>query len=338
MEEGAGGVEWRRSEVDRRIWEEELADWLPSELIDAHAHVFYADEQNPGGAGVSAGGQVGIDVVEHWDRELLPDRSVSRFLVGMPFRKIDVRRMADFVLEQASDGGFAFPVVTPDMELSLLESLAADSRVIGLKPYRFYSTTGDPDECRINEYIPEEFLRIADERRLIVLLHLSKRRGPADPENLVDLARLAERYPNVVWQLAHCARSFNATFLEKSVGRLKEIPTLYFDTSAVCESDVFDILFSEIPIERILYGSDHLPVHVAGGKYAAFGDGWLYVTRGTEAVDSITYCDNRPAAVVYEELRAMKRSMKACGLDTDEKRHIFSENARRLAERATAGR
>lgn len=326
---------WRAGALDRKIWDEELSDWVAEEIFDSHVHVFYADEQNPGGAGVAAGGEVGIDEIERWDSELLPNRRLSRFLVGMPFRRIEVERMARFVIEQARKvrGAYAFPVVTPDMESGLLHAIAEEELVVGLKPYRFYAVSGDPDECRISEFLPESILRVANEHRLIVLLHLSKRRGPADPENLADLEHYAARYPDVIWQLAHCARSFNPWFLEQSVARLKEIPNLYFDTSAVCESDVFDILFSEVPPERILYGSDNLPVHIAGGKYTAFGDGWVYLTRGNEALASASYCDNTPAAMIYEELRAMKRSMRCCGFDDEKKRMIFSENARRLVAR-----
>ena len=59
----------------------------------------------------------------------------------------------------------------------------------GLKPYRWY--TEDPVECRITDMLPEHLIELADERGLLVVLHLGKRLGVADEQNIADL--LAER-------------------------------------------------------------------------------------------------------------------------------------------------
>jgi hypothetical protein len=62
----------------------------------------------------------------------------------------------------------------------------------------------------------EEHIKIADEKDLIIMMHLSKKYGVADEENINDLIFLSEKYPNVKWILAHCAKSYSAWGIEKS--------------------------------------------------------------------------------------------------------------------------
>jgi glutamate-1-semialdehyde 2,1-aminomutase len=223
----------------------------------------------------------------------------------------------------------AFPVVSPDMDKSKVEEIAGHPLVAGFKPYRLMSSTGDVDECSITDFLPEKQIEAANTYGLIILLHMSKRRGPEDPENIKDLKRLTEEYPRVKWQLAHCARSFNPLFLERSISQLKEIPNLWYDTSAVCESEVFDILFREVPTDRILYGSDHMPGHVDGGKYVAFARGWMYLNPKTADLN-LTHCDPGTFPMVYEELRAMKNAMKNAGYGDKEKEAVFFSNTKNL--------
>lgn len=209
--------------------------------------------------------------------------------------------------------------------------------VAGFKPYRFMSSTGEVDECSITDFLPEHQIEVANTYGLIILLHMSKRMGPLDPDNLRDLQRLTAKYPGVKWQLAHCARSFNPIFLERSISTLKQIPNLWYDTSAVCEPEVFDILFSEIPVERILYGSDHNPPHVDGGKYIAFGKAWMWLHPGTADLN-LTHCDPRPFPMVYEELRAMKNAMQNAGYGKGEKEAIFYTNTKELIQAVLSGK
>ena len=71
------------------------------------------------------------------------------------------------------------------------------SQAIGFKPYRTYSKTGDITNCRITDFMSEKHLKIADKKNLIVMMHLSKKYGVADDENISDLIFLSEKYPNV---------------------------------------------------------------------------------------------------------------------------------------------
>ena len=143
------------------------------------------------------------------------------------------------------------------------------------------------------------------------------------------------KYPNVKWQLTHCARSFNPFFLEKSVDYLRHIPNIYFDTSAVCESDVFSILLSEIDSSRILFGSDNIPIHLEGGKYISYGNAWMFLSPKSCNLN-LTHCEPQTIPVVYEKLRALKYAVKQTHLNLRDIENIFYNNAKRILESITA--
>ena len=67
------------------------------------------------------------------------------------------------------------------------------------------------------EFMPEHLIQLADQRGLIIMMHLSKQDAIADPENLADLEGLSQRYPRVRWILAHCARSYSCWAIDNSV-------------------------------------------------------------------------------------------------------------------------
>ncbi len=325
-------VRVRLNATARRVWESELADFVPDRLFDAHTHVSYPSAAVAAPGVLAETEELSADVLDAWDGTLFPGRTVGRFVLGTPYPGIDLARMNRYTVSQAegrSDHA-AFVVVQPGMDPAELRRLCTRPVVAGLKPYRFYSVTGDPDDCRITDFLPEAQVALAHELRLLIVLHLSAREGAADPRNLHDLRSLAADYPEARFQLAHCARAFNAVFLARAVDELERIPGLFYDVAAVCESDVFDILFRNVAAERILYGSDHMPVHIAGGTYAAFGEGWQFIPA-VAGGNSLSYCNAEAIPTVYEQLRAMRRSIERVGLTRDQVAAIFAQNGERLA-------
>lgn len=322
----------RLNATARRVWEEELSDFVPQELFDAHTHVSYPLAAIAAAGVLGESEELSADVLDAWDAALFPGRTIGRFVLGTPYPGIDLQRMNRYTLSQAEGRAnhAAFVVVQPDMDLEELRRLCRRPEVAGLKPYRFYATTRDADECRITDFLPQAQVALAHEHRLTIVLHLSTREGPADHRNLADLRYLAADYPNAEFQLAHCARAFNPVFLARAMEELQRIPRLMYDVSAVCESDVFDILLRNVSPDRILYGSDHMPVHIAGGRYAAFGEGWQFIPAGASG-DSLSYCNAEAIPTVYEQLRAMRRSIERVGLTRDQLEAVFFRNGRRLA-------
>ncbi len=333
-----------RTGLDRRIWEEELDEFVPAKVFDVHTHLyrwaFHLDpnKRNSGYAMFLEGTfeEATWEFAERVERMLMPGREVHRLSFPFPFpHPCDFDGSHEFLAEQIRGDRQSAGLMLVDSQTTVEQAEATLDRYafVGFKPYRFYASTGDAVNCRIPEFMPERLVELAHRRGLIIMMHVSKRDAIADPENLDDLRRLCDRWPNAKWILAHCARSYSAWAIEKAAPVLRSLPNVWFDTSSVCESDSFDALFSEVGASRVMYGSDDVPIGVLRGKYIAFGRAWGFLSESNHAL-GLSHCDARMTFTRYEQLRAMKRAAKRAGLTRDDLERLFWTTAANLVESA----
>ena len=328
------------TDVDRRIWEEELEEFVPDRVFDVHTHIYrWEFNTDPAKERGALYDQVGRAYpvsdwrrLERCDGVLMPGRQVSRLSFGFPFPEgCDFEGANRFAAEQAANdtASAALMLVHPRMTDEEVERQIEEGGFVGFKPYRFYATTGDPVECRISDMLPEWQIAVAERFGSIIMLHLPKRDAIADRENVAELQRFTVRYPNVKWVLAHCARSYAAWPIERVGAELRELPNVWYDTSSVCEAEAIEALISAVGVERVMYGSDDLPVGVMRGKYVTFGYGWAYLSPGNHSLD-LSHCDGQMTFTRYEQLRAMRRASVRLGLGRVEIENLFCNTARRL--------
>ncbi len=313
------------TDFDREIWQEELEDFVPRQLFDAHIHIWDEGFARPETPASDLRFDAGYAELKRRARKIFPGRECHYLLLASPIAGIDFAGYREWCADQAEaePQSTASIVVTPGDSPEGLAAFAARRRVRVLKPYRSFAA--DPAMCRICDYLPEALIEIADHFQMTVVLHLSRRDGAADPENLADLEYLDRKYPRVTWQLAHCARAFNSRSLEKSIHRLKHLEHITYDTSAVCDLYSFYLLLKHENPNRILYGSDLVAASACHGNYITWGRAWEYFP-GMER----PHCDSRPTMVVYESLRALKRACDILELGQSELESIFCRNAQRL--------
>ena len=326
------------TDLDRRIWEEELADFLPEQLYDAHVHVYDPTHCT------STTDDEPTEGVTWWERPvhlmdrtaldacydtLYPGRRLNYLMMGWVYRRGDWDAANEFTAAQTADD--------PRSVAFMLTPAAFDARHVaetvdrlgfrGLKPYRWWAD--DENECRITDMLPEPLIEVANDRDLVVMMHLGKSRAIADEENLADLERLTRQYPRVKWILAHLARCLVAWPLEEAAPRLRDIPNIWFDFSSVTSTDVFMAALRNFPHDRIMYGSD-FPVDLMKGQYIGWGKAWAHLTEDMIKQMGITHCDPRPTFIGYEMLRGARRAMLNLDLDRSTVEDIFYHNAVRL--------
>ncbi len=336
------------TDLDRRIWDEELADFVPAQVFDAHTHIYrwafhtHPDkESGPFRQFVKPGFEdVTYEMLDACDGLLMPGRHVERLAFPFPFDNgCDFDASNEYITEQtrphANSAGLM--LVQPEMTEEHVESTIRSTGLIGLKPYRFFSSTGDAVHCRVTDFLPEHQIAVADRHGLLIMMHLSRPDGIGDSQNLDDLERLTQKYPNAKWILAHCARSYSSWPIERAGDRLRDMPNTWFDTSSVCETDAIAALLRTVGVDRVMYGSDDIPVGILRGKYISFGYAWAYLSEQNHRLN-LTHCDPRMTFTRYEQLRAMKRASDAVGLSLDDIRAMFHDNAMRLVTMASGGR
>jgi len=315
---------------DQQIWEEELCEFVPSRVFDAHIHVCNPqhlsktlrtafDDWTPSG----------LDTLRQWSHRLYPGREVHYLVLGTPAPGLDVAAHNDWCSEQvqADPQSRWQQIVTPSCKTSDIQRVAKERGAIGLKPYRFFSVTGDYAGCRIEDFLPHEQMELANDLGLWVTLHLSRFHGCADAHNLRDLREFTStRYPRIRWILAHCARSFTYWPIRQAIDSLRDMPNIWYDVSAVTDVRPLITLFSRENPRRIFYGSDGLDSMYFHGQYAALGRAWQAVdTRNVQL--EFPHCDGRPILAIYEQLLAMKHAAEIAQWSDDTVQDLFWRNA-----------
>lgn len=327
--------ELKLNSLDKQIWEEELSDFVPKKIYDIHTHIycwkFNLDIKKKLGPYKYQGKyfpKVSMDIADIVDKVMMPGRIVSRLSFPFPYNypcdfESSNKYLATEVLKRK--GSFGLILVNPKMTVREIEKNLINSNAIGFKPYRVYSKTGDAVNAKITDFMPEQQIKIAEKYGLIIMMHLSKKDAIADTHNISDILKLSQKYPNVKWILAHCARSYSAWAIEKVAKKLRGIKNIWYDCSTVCESDAIDALYSGVGIDKIMYGSDDM-IGPMRGKYIAFGKAWTALTPNNHNL-KLNHCDHRMTFIRYEQLRAMKRGSRQIGLNTKQKKALFHDTA-----------
>ncbi len=325
------------TDLDHRIWTEELNEFVPRQVFDVHTHIYRWAFNLDANKDSSAFGKM---LIPHWteatwalanacDAQLMPGREVHRLAFPFPWpHPCDFAGSNTFLaLELANDPrSSGLLLVHPDVTAADAETDIERYGFLGFKPYRFYASTGDAVNCRIPEFMPDHLIEIANRRKLIIMLHVSKRDAIADPENIADMLRTCEKYPNVRWILAHCARSYSAWAIEAAAKQLRGLSNVWYDVSSVCESDAMVALYTGIGADRVMYGSDDIPVGVLRGKYIAFGRAWAYLSESNHTL-GLSHCDGRMTFTRYEQLRAMRRAAERLGMTRSQNEALFHDTA-----------
>lgn len=315
-------------EEDQRFWEEELEDFVPQRVFDAHCHFFQSNCMQPG-AKHPFRHESDLATLEAWSEKLYPGRRVNYLVLGMPVVGTDVDKHNTMVAEQLArdPGSRANRLVTPECKIDDIHSDIKNKGFIGLKPYRVFSVTGDRDNCRIHEFLTHEQMELANDLGLWVTMHLSRSQGSADQKNLDDLEEYTtRRYPNIKWILAHCARSFTYYPILHGVDRLRDMPNIWYDLSAVTSLPAFITLFQKENLKRIFYGSDGVDSTFFHGKYVNFGRYWYQVYTDDMNL-SFAHTKERPILCIYEQILAMKQAAETVGFSNEDLEGIFWRNA-----------
>ncbi len=320
------------SPSDQQIWDEELADFVPRRVFDAHIHLFHPDHLPPPSQTdppAARWGLADLATLQAWAQRLYPGRETHFLTLGTPLRGIDVETHNRWCIEQLrGDARSRFQrLVTPACRLEDIERDLRSSQVVGLKPYRNFSVTGDIQQCRIEDFLPHPQLELANERGCWVTLHLSRFHGCADSLNLRDLQEFTtRRYPRIRWILAHVARSFTYWPIRQAIDQLRDLPNVWYDVSAVTDVRPLITLFNREDRRRIWYGSDGVDATYFHGQYAALGRAWQAVDADRTQL-AFPHCDGRPILAIYEQLLSLKHAAEIAELSPDDIADLFWRNA-----------
>jgi predicted TIM-barrel fold metal-dependent hydrolase len=343
---------WEYTDVDRRFWDEHLADWLPERLVDAHAHLSL-----PGHRVVEMTDEMRR---QHWVNELmqpmdaetaarcdatvLPGRQITHLAFGWPSLEFDLGAQNDYIsTECAARGWYALALLQPQWSARRVAEELDKPGVIGIKPY-YALISCSPDtrdehlEAGIFDFLPRAALEVANQRRAWIMLHVPKADRLGHPQNITEIREIRRRYPNVLLVVAHLGRSYTLPHAEESLPLLSDDDGLYFDISAVMNPNVLRFAIETLGPQRLIYGTDNPVFYMRGRRQ------W----RGRAYVNRTSYPfhfnkDREPPEVeatytlyMYEALKAIRQACEDLSLSRQQIDGLFHDNARRLIDAAVA--
>ena len=326
------------SEADRELFDRELDSFVPDMICDAHMHLWAKTQLPP--TGWEAFRQVEEDVIDlavYRQRmaELLPGRRVAGGLIlpgAVAATGAQLVSQNELVSSQvAADKGWrGAMLVSPEMDPEYVRAEVRRLQLSGLKCYHVRSGKAITWDAEIPDYLPEAQVKVADEERLCITLHMVKARAVADSSNQHWIRTYCETYPGMQLILAHAARGFNPYHTIQGLVALRGLPNLWCDMSAVTDVGACEAIIELLGHDRLLYGTD-FPVSHLRGRCVAVGDSFVWLYDDTLNWDTISFQQVRPVLVGLESLRVLKQAAWHQRLTDSQVEDIFSYNVRRLA-------
>ena len=329
-----------RTEHDNAFYLDHIRSRLPAAIFDVHVHLNLPEHVAavPESRWLSdwaleAGHLLPCEDAYACANELFPDVEYSIAGFPWPIKEADMVQNNAYLAELRRRGQVTpFMIVRPEWSPEQIEKDLVEGEFVGFKPYPDMVSGTKGAEISIFDFFPHEQWQILDRHKKAVMLHIPRRGRLADDDNVRELLDARNRYPDVNIIIAHLGRSFCPLYLREGLEKLGGSNGYYFDTTAVINPEVYDVAFSEIRPDRILYGSD-MPILFWHGKRE-----WTEREYHNLCREEFSWNTNRRPAeeeagytfFLYEQMRAILDAMERQGLTEQDKEGLFRGNARRV--------
>ena len=324
------------TDYDKKVWEEELCNFLPDKIIDVHMHIWEPGTRKVGQKGcvtwtsIVAPDMTYENMVETYSK-VFPGKTVKQVLIGSPSCTLSV--VNPYVLDCAKKHGHHALYCTnwDSDEAEILKAMKAG--FCGIKPYQNNSPSYIPaNEVRIFDFLTHRQLELMDKIGGIVMLHIPRNLRLRDPINLAQIMEIDEKYPNAKVIIAHVGRAYIPSDVGDAFEVLKHTKNIYFDFSANTSDFAMQKMIEAIGVDRIMFGTDMPFTKMRmyrieeNGTYVNVVPKGLY--GGIEGDVHMKESDESEITTfVYEELRALKRACERLGLTKDDVNKLMYENA-----------
>lgn len=341
-------------DIDRRIYEEELRDFLPEKIIDIHTHIWLKRLRQPEAL---KDGEVkrtvtwpslvaaenSIENLEETYRLLFPKKQVTPMIFASTERS-SAPALNAYVSDCAGRTGYpSLYYSVPEETGEELEQRVREGGFLGIKSYLSFAPAYLPTgEIRIFDFFPKYQLKMMNKLGAFVMLHIPRDGRLRDPVNVHQIMEIAQNYPNIRLIIAHIGRAYTRSDIGDALKALAPCKSVMFDFSANCCDSAMTALLESVGPERVMFGSD-LPILrmrtrriEEGGTYINLVPPNLYGSSAQdkhlrevsmEEAKEITF-------FMYEEILSFKRAAILLGLTREEVNKIFYSNANTLIEDA----
>ena len=334
-----------RNTADYEYYRHEIAPTLPPRVLDFHTHTWSADNWNekPWESDEAAGRYMVTDALYPPERLLgdgracFPDREYEAVVFGYPTPVVDWGKDTAYVAEAAGQHPGLWPLVLAGPDLGVprerYEQALSEGGFYGFKV--FLNWVGDDyGDRRVEEMFGPAEVALANEQRLVVMLHVPRRGRLADPEIQAGVRWLARECPQAQIVLAHCGRCYLPTEIKAAVGCLRGLPNVSLDTAMVMDPVTIQIALNEIGPARLLFGTD-FPVAAMRGRRVGVMDHWVDVVLPgyPESAYRVAGDSIRAGFMAWEIVLAIRWAADLAGISEVERDGIFYGNGMAMLDR-----
>lgn len=340
------------TDYDKKVYEEELRDFLPEKMLDVHTHVWLQEliDQKPVVAGevrrtVSwpdmVAAENSVEDLQETFRLMFPGKDVKALMFNGSNAS---ERNNDYVSKSAQRVGFhALYYSHPTQSADELEEKIRKGGFLGLKSYLDLSPKYLPaNEVRIFDFFPKHQLKRMDEMGAIVMLHIPRNGRLKDPVNLHQILEIKQEFPNIRLIIAHVGRAYTKEDVGNAFDMLDQAPDLMYDFCAnCCEYAITEVIRHAGP-KHVMYGTDMPILRMRSKRIEENGTYINLVPKGLYGdVSADSHMREVPLEeaeemtfFAYEELLAFKRAAEVLHLSRQDIEDIMYNNAVELIEGA----
>ena len=327
------------TQQDRDYYNAHIATRLPKRILDAHTHINLPEhlknippERLQSDWALQTGMHMTADDAIWYYQQFFPDREVLNVAFPFPIKEADLEANNAYVAECARNGKIAHGLMClkPEYSCAYIEEEVRTRGFSGFKPYPDIVSGQKGAEIGIFEFLPREQMALAERLGLPIVMHLPRPGRMPDENNIRELKEIRQQFADLKIVIAHLGRCFTPYFFELALERMGEdIRSFYFDLAAVLNQQVLRLAFENLPLDRILYGTDQ-PIFLWHGYRE-----WTKTTYKNIARERLPWCpehaDEQTEAgytlVIYHQLDNILNALDELKIGQATVEGIFRGNA-----------
>ena len=338
------------TDYDKKIWEEELKDFLPQKIIDVHAHVHLKEYFDPLPAGVKA-------PPKKWTALVAEDNSLEdlqeTYQLMFPGKDVKalmfinakgIKKNNDYVAKVSQESGWpALYYSRPEQSADEIEEEIRKGGFLGIKSYLSLSPKYIPTkEIRILDFFPKHQLERLNEMGAICMCHIPRDGRLKDPVNIHQIMEIRKEFPKLRFIVAHIGRAYTESDLGNAFDILTNEPETMYDFSANCSDFVIEEAIKRVGTKHLMFGTD-MPIlrmrcHriTENGTYVNLVPPGLYPDPyGDPHLREVSEEEGKNITFfAYEELLALKRVCTKLNISKEAVEDMMYNNAYNLIEGA----
>ena len=329
----------KRTDYDKKVYEEELQEFLPDKIVDTHTHVFLPEHRIIKTGNISSKwtnyvyDACSIENLEQTYLDIFPDKKTIPVIFGTPSGHVPESN--EYISKITKKTGIpALFMNKYGDSAEFIEKSVIEGGFQGLKPYL---NSCNPNVvgayADIFDFLPEEHLKVCDKYGWKVVLHISKNDRLRNPTNIKQLIEIEQKYPNVKLIVAHIGRAYCPEDLGDALETLqKNTKNMMFDFSANTYSYAIEKCIALMGSNRVMFGTD-MPITkmrmyrvTENGNYVNVVPAGMYGDVSND-VHMRETTEKDITIFTYEILRAFKKAAQKLGLTKEDVAKIMYKNA-----------